>query len=62
MEGKTVPMKIEVGVGGANWNAGGIHQGDLTSKQMDEHITNAQVRLSSDNLCLNNDFDATTND
>lgn len=62
MEGKTQPMKIDVGVGGANWNDGGIHQGDLTSKQMPDHITNAQVRLSSDNLYLNNDFDAETNE
>ena len=29
---------------------------------MSPPITNAQVRLSSDNLCLDNDFDAETKD
>lgn len=60
MEGTSRQIEIQVGVGGANWNQGGIHQGDLNSATMPAKITNAQVRLSSDNLYLDNDFDAET--
>lgn len=60
MQGVSKAMKVKVGVGGANTNQGGIHKGDLTSQKMTPNITDAQVRLSSDNLLLDNDFDAET--
>lgn len=60
MQGVSKAMEVKVGVGGANTNQGGIHQGNLTSQKMTPHITDAQVRLSSDNLLLDNDFDAET--
>lgn len=60
MQGVSKAVDVKVGVGGANTNQGGIHRGDLTSRRMEPYITDAQVRLSSDNLHLDNDFDAET--
>lgn len=62
MQGISKEIRINVGVGGANWKSGGIHRGDIKTRQMFPPITNAQVRLSSDNLILDNDFDAETKD
>lgn len=62
MEGKTKGIEIQVGVGGSNKNEGGIHRGNLESGAMKDHVTDAQVRLSSDNLRLESDVDVETND